>query len=829
MADVAPARDRPLPPGVTFLLTDDQRGVAAELAGRLRGEGVRALLLRAGERAAAEGDDVFRADLADTASVAEAVALARRACGQVHGLVHVAPLQPAAPMAEMDLARWRGEIARGAGSLFRLARALAPDLKKAGAEQRGWLLAATGMGGLSGAGAPFFAGHGAVAGLVRSLRYEWPGASCRTVELDPTEPAADLADYLLREIRADDDELDVAYRRSRRKAPRPADAPLPPLPPEPPAEPPVGPDSVVLVTGGARGITADVAREIARRWRPTLVIAGRSPLPAGEEPGDTAGLASEREIKAALIERSRAAGGKVSPAAVEAAYQRLVQDREISASLAEMEKAGSTVGYIQADVRRAEQVEALIKVVYETYGRLDGVIHGAGVIEDKLIEDKTDESFERVFETKVAAAFCLSRALRPEGLRFLAFFSSVAGLFGNRGQTDYAAANETLNRMALDLNTRWPARVLSVDWGPWDKTGMATEGVRQQFADRGVQLIPPDAGSRAFADEIAFGRKEDAVVVLGDGPWRRPARQGGAGAGRLPMLDRTNFVRKVMTRIESTIVLDPAQDRYLADHVIDGKPVLPMAMALELMAEVINSNWPDQRLLAIKRMQVLRGIVLDSATEPRELRVVAERDGTNVTLRITGTHKPDWLHYRAVATLGPALPEPPPFPPPVWDDVEPFPMSVAEAYSTWLFHGPLFQHIATLDGIGRGGIVGTLAPSSPKRSLAGSGGESWVLDPVAIDSALQLILLWIRTHYDMTGLPAGFEEIALYAPFGWDRMRCWIVASPECNDGYFIGDAYFTRPDGSLVAAMKGIESYFSRELNRIVGSGSAALLEENK
>ena len=85
--------------------------------------------------------------------------------------------------------------------------------------------------------------------------------------------------------------------------------------------------------------------------------------------------------------------------------------------------------------------------------------HGAGLIEDKLIQDKSVESFDRVFGTKTISAFVLSQRLRPESLRFAVFFTSVAGRFGNRGQADYAAANEVVNKLTSVLNHRWPCRV----------------------------------------------------------------------------------------------------------------------------------------------------------------------------------------------------------------------------------------------------------------------------------------------------------------------------------------------------------------------------------
>jgi NAD(P)-dependent dehydrogenase (short-subunit alcohol dehydrogenase family) len=145
------------------------------------------------------------------------------------------------------------------------------------------------------------------------------------------------------------------------------------------------------------------------------------------------------------------------------------------------------------------------------------------VIEDALIEHKTPESFARVFDTKVRSAATLARHIQPESLRFLALFSSVAGCFGNRGQVDYAAANESLNKLALHLDCQWPGRVVSLNWGPWASNGMASKSIRQQLSDRGMTPIDAAAGCLAFDRELRCGLKGQVEVVLGHGRWAQGA------------------------------------------------------------------------------------------------------------------------------------------------------------------------------------------------------------------------------------------------------------------------------------------------------------------
>ncbi len=146
-----------------------------------------------------------------------------------------------------------------------------------------------------------------------------------------------------------------------------------------------------------------------------------------------------------------------------------------------------------------------------SHGRIDGVVHGAGVIEDKLLGDKSGESFDRVYGTKVVGANVLARKLASEA-RFFVLFSSIAGTFGSRGQTDYAAANEALDKLAHRLHHRVKGRVLSIGWGPWRGIGMVRAELEREYERRGIDLISPDAGVERFFEELLLG--SDPQVLL---------------------------------------------------------------------------------------------------------------------------------------------------------------------------------------------------------------------------------------------------------------------------------------------------------------------------
>lgn len=149
------------------------------------------------------------------------------------------------------------------------------------------------------------------------------------------------------------------------------------------------------------------------------------------------------------------------------------------------------------------------------------MVHGAGLLADRLIVKKRAEDITAVLATKLVGLDNVLTPLSDRRLKHIVLFSSVAGLFGNRGQADYAVANEALNRVASTLKReRRAERVVSINWGAWDG-GMVTAELREMFEERGVVLIPPHVGAEMFAEQFAPGRGGDAVIMIG--PTETPA------------------------------------------------------------------------------------------------------------------------------------------------------------------------------------------------------------------------------------------------------------------------------------------------------------------
>jgi acyl transferase domain-containing protein len=418
--------------------------------------------------------------------------------------------------AALRLSRW----------LLCVAQAFEKDLRACAAEGGGLVVNVTsldGRFGLSG-NRPLPVAQAASIGFFKALAKEWREVRVKNLDVDPEAEPEILLTGLAGELSTGNGLIEVGFDTDGRweldpsaasdgrsdEAAETADA----TEAASTEALPLDSESIVLCTGGAHGITADALRILASETHARLVIVGRSPRTTGdEEPDEIRNLVDAGGVREALIRKARADNGQLTPAEIEREVTRVLKNRAIRANLDAFEAAGSKVEYHTLDVRDEKALTEFIEKLYESHGRIDAVIHAAGVIEDHWIRDKTPESFARVFDTKVRPALVLARTLRPEGLKFVGFFSSVSARFGNAGQVDYSAANEVLNKLADHLDREWPGRVVSINWGPWD-AGMVSEALRAAYAERGIGLISPSLGGRAFLEEVRRRDEHASEVVL---------------------------------------------------------------------------------------------------------------------------------------------------------------------------------------------------------------------------------------------------------------------------------------------------------------------------
>jgi NAD(P)-dependent dehydrogenase (short-subunit alcohol dehydrogenase family) len=419
---------------------------------------------------------------------------------------------------------------------FLLTNRMAPSLLESGPEGGALFATITRLDGTFG-----FKGQGlmnpmqgGLAGLSKTAALEWENVSCHALDISPDwkengSIASAVVDELLYSDVSGPNEIGLDADARWTLALEPANYPQGTIN--------INQGEVVVVTGGARGVTASAAYALAKHAKPTLAVFGRSapPIP---EPEWLVSLEGEGVIKKAVLENDFN-GQKASPLQLEKTYKEYMANREITNNLNKISQLGVNVRYYKVDVRDVDQVKRALDDVRSVYGPIKGIIHGAGVLEDRRIVDKTLEQFDMVFDTKVKGLNGLLEATRHDNLKYLVLFSSVAARFGNNGQVDYAMANEVLNKIAQQESiTRPDCRVISINWGPWDG-GMVCSALKQKFNNNGISLISKDAGAMCMVYEMMGDKNQPVEVVIG-----------------------VNMVCDKKNARVQNIFLDPAQLRY---------------------------------------------------------------------------------------------------------------------------------------------------------------------------------------------------------------------------------------------------------------------------
>jgi NAD(P)-dependent dehydrogenase (short-subunit alcohol dehydrogenase family) len=248
---------------------------------------------------------------------------------------------------------------------------------------------------------------------------------------------------------------------------------------------PINQNSVCLVSGGGRGITAEAAIALARQYQCKFILLGRSAI-AQSEPEWAQDCNDEILLKKRILEHLLHQAEKPTPKMVQREYKSLAAKREIEQTLEQISQAGGQAEYLRVDLTDAKAV-ARVSAMEERLGKITAIVHGAGNLADKPIDKKTQRDFDLVYAAKVKGLEHLLDCIDPSQLDCLVLFSSVVGLYGNAGQTDYAIANDILNKTAYSIQRKYPqCHTVAINWGPWD-SGMVSQKLKEAFAERGIE------------------------------------------------------------------------------------------------------------------------------------------------------------------------------------------------------------------------------------------------------------------------------------------------------------------------------------------------------
>ena len=369
----------------------------------------------------------------------------------------------------------------------------------------------------------------------------------------------------------------------------------------------LSPGDVVVMSGGATGISAHVARSLAP-YLPRLVFLGRTSPDSADD---------------------RAA--------------------EIARTLAELNASGVEATYHTCDVTDPAAVRAIIGDVARRYGRIDGIIHGAGVLRDGLLRRMTPDDFSTVTDVKFLGAWNLFSAAEGAGLRFFVGLSSAAAIQGNPGQANYAAANRLMSALLQNLRRKNSAiRFKALMLPPIEGAGMAEDPeIRELLKLKGVGYIHAQELAGLFCRELFVSPAEDVwVMFMRKLPSLKtvllnnttpPSLAGALTGGTVslapndfPMIESISSldIRREVLEVSRSFSLE--KDLWVTDHrpfKFIKYPLVSAAMVVETLMEAARILYPHLQVRGVRQLRLM-DMMQCPPKVPRPARISCRRTGT---------------------------------------------------------------------------------------------------------------------------------------------------------------------------------------------------------
>ena len=713
----------------------------------------------------------------DRCGVAEALADKLRVLGvevvQTAEMLSTAPVQgvywlPAlddeGDLRNLTLAGWREAVEIRLKSFYRTMRTLYGQV----AAPETFLISATRLGGQHGygeAGATAPLG-GAVTGFTKAYKRERPDALVKALDFETARSAADVAGVLIEETLRDPGAVEIGYQGTHRWTvgleERPAADGQPGMT--------LDKNSVFLVTGAAGSIVSAITADLAAASGGTFYLLDLVPEPDAANP-DIARFATDKEgLKRDLFARLQARGERATPVLVEKELAAVERAQAALAAIEAVRVAGGAAHYYSVNLTDGEAVAKVIEDVRLRSGHIDVLLHAAGIDRSHLLKDKDQREFDLVFDVKSEGLFHLLSAIGEMPLRALIGFSSIAGRFGNGGQTDYSSANDLLCKIASSFRRTRPAtRAMAIDWTAWGGIGMATRGSIPKVMERaGIDMLPPEAGVPWIRRELTTGGASGEVVAAGRlGALLQEWDATGGLMQDLPQGPMFGTARLDLGgRLTVETPLDPAVQPFLDDHRIDGTPVLPGVMGIEGFAEAALSMAPGWQVEAVEDVEFLAPFKF-YRSEPRavtiEARLEPEGDGLAADCRLTGrrvlANQADArieTHFTGRVRLAAQLREPA-----GGLDLGAPNGSVIDAEEIYrvYFHGPAYRVLkrAWWD---ENGAVGEMAAGLPSNHHPSD--QPLIIAPRLIELCFQTAGLFEMAVNHRMGLPRHVDRVSIY-------------------------------------------------------------------
>lgn len=572
-------------------------------------------------------------------------------------------------------------------------------------------------------------GAGAAA-FVRGLFLESRGLTVAVLDLPPDDRAVDR---VLAELAVARDYHEVRYEQGARRRPR-----WRVLPDAPTMTSPLGPEDLLLVSGGGKGIAAECALDLARNWGVRLALLGRS-----------------------------------DPAA----------DPELAANLRRFESLGGDWRYLAADVRDREAVAAALATLQQACGPVTALLHGAGRNQPTRVVDLDETKIRATLAPKLDGLAHLLMALDPERLRLLMAFGSVIAETGLPGEADYGLANQWLARAVDRYGEAHPrCRCLTLEWSVWSGSGMGERlGRIESLARAGITAITLEQGVAALGALLCRDLPVSTLVVGGrlpdtpTLPLERPS---------LPFLRFLEQPRVWCPGVELVAEweLNAAADLYLDDHALEGERLLPAVMGLEAMAQAASALLGRDGMPRFEQLVFARPIVApaNGAEVVRLLALAGDADTVELALRCASTgFKVD--HFRGRCRFGAATVAATPLAPEAQTlDLDP----ARDLYGSLLFQRGRFRRLLAYQHLQATACRALIGPGDGQPWFARYLPDTQVLgDPGARDAAIHAVQACIPMA---RLLPVGVERLdagRLDGPGPWtvtarerwqrDRLYCY--------------------------------------------------------
>ncbi len=685
-------------------------------------------------------------------------------------------------------------------TVFLLAKHLQKSLNELGSQQRANFLTISRMDGQLGQGKRGNTSllAGGLTGLVKCLNLEWSTVFCRALDIQPELSANEISNQIFAELHDPDVQtVEVGFSEEGRKT---TVATPVKVVENNNIQTTVTSSSVFLVSGGGRGVTATCVIEMAKSFQCKFILLGRSDFDF-EVPAYAINESEEGVLKRLIMTDLKEKGEKPSLPLVKKIFKNIVAKKEIEATINAIEKHNGQAIYVKGDVTNFSSFQEDIKKATATFGDITGIIHGAGRLADKYIQDKTEADFNNVLSVKLDGMLSLFQSCNIHKLEHLILFSSVAGFYGNVGQTDYAIANEILSKAAHLFKTNHPnTQVSAINWGAWD-SGMVSGELKAKFEAAGITLVNSEGGAAMMVNELNIAYANQPQVIIG---------------GTLPAA--VSDLKTIRThRIHRQ--LKEQDNPFLADHVIQGNAVLPIVNSVGWMVHSCESLYPDFRFFQISDTKLFKGIVFDGnekeayILEAKEVEKNDEKIVFETTILSEGVKLPTY-HYKAKITLIHKNTElvAPKFKPQLSGSY--VASNGSDLYQDGtLFHGKYFQGIQqVLDCNAQQLVLSCNASTVPLHAQGQFQIDS--INTFFADIQYQGMLVWVaKQKQGAKSLPLHTKQATLYRKMPFDKTLFVHMEIADATDFQMVANCTVYDTEGNVYVKTEGAAVTISRDM----------------